>query len=157
MMQVIKFNSGPPSNFHIAPFWLPVPIAIDFGQREMEFKGTEWWFQAYKAGFAFDGTREMYEEIVEAETAREAKRLGRLVPLDEDELRMWNGFQAVQAMLEGCLAKFWQNEECQRWLLNTGDAHLVEHRSDPVWGDNMDGSGRNLLGLVLELVRAQIK
>jgi len=52
-------------------------------------------------------------------------------------------------MLETCLLKFTQNKRLKRVLLETGDAHLVEHTgNDSYWGDGGDGSGENKLGQV---------
>jgi hypothetical protein len=47
-------------------------------------------------------------------------------------------------------------------LLATNDAHLVEHTSnDSYWAEGGDGSGKNMLGLILmearELLKIQMK
>ena len=60
--------------------------------------------------------------------------------------------------------KFLQNKDIQEKLLLTGDAKLVEHdtrRHDMYWGDGGDGSGKNMLGVVLmevrEIIREEIR
>ena len=54
-------------------------------------------------------------------------------------------------------AKFTQHADLRQLLLDTGDRKLVEHTSnDDVWGDGGDGSGKNLLGVLLMQVRAEL-
>ena len=61
-------------------------------------------------------------------------------------------------MKEALLAKFRQNLDIKRKLIETGDALLVEHRkADKYWGDGGDGSGKNRLGVTLMFVRKVIK
>lgn len=155
-LEVLKIERGPLLNFWVSPFWLPTPISVDFKEREREFRGVEWWYQANKVAHV-GGSLDQYLEIAESKTAREAKNLGRLVEMDEDDIRTWNGFEAVKTMTEGCLAKFWQNENCANLLRETENKFLVEHRPDPIWGDNMNGTGQNLLGHILMLVRSVIR
>jgi len=51
-------------------------------------------------------------------------------------------------------AKFSQHGGLRVLLLSTGDAELVEHTAnDRYWADGGDGSGRNMLGCILMLVR----
>ena len=61
-------------------------------------------------------------------------------------------------MFEAVRAKFTQHEELRKILLATGDAEIVEHtRKDNYWGDGGDGSGRNMLGKTLMLVREELR
>ena len=54
--------------------------------------------------------------------------------------------------------KFSQNKEIGKLLLATNDAHLVEHTSnDAYWADGGDGSGKNMLGLILMDTRELLK
>lgn len=42
-------------------------------------------------------------------------------------------------------------------LIGTGDARLVEHTDrDSFWGDGGDGRGKNMLGRILMVVRAEL-
>lgn len=51
-----------------------------------------------------------------------------------------------------------QHAELAAMLLATGDAKLVERtENDAYWGDGGDGSGRNMLGRILEEVRAELR
>ncbi len=60
-------------------------------------------------------------------------------------------------MAEAVLAKFTQHLNLHSLLLSTGDAKLVEHTElDANWGDGGDGSGRNMLGLILMEIRGQL-
>jgi ribA/ribD-fused uncharacterized protein len=147
------FDRGWPSNFHVAPIEMYVP----FMQKDYVFPTNEHYFQAMKIGICNGGTREMFYDIQQASTAMEAKRLGRQVPLDQEELIMWDTTDAVCAMVECNMAKYTQHEHLRQLLVETAPRPIVEHRPDPIWGDNMDGSGRNLLGKTLELVRAAVR
>nr|WP_052702820.1 NADAR domain-containing protein [Paenibacillus beijingensis] len=50
--------------------------------------------------------------------------------------------------------KMEQHEEVKQILMSTGNCLLVEHTSnDSFWGDNGDGTGRNMLGQILMEVR----
>lgn len=152
-MKPLLFSGGIPSNFYKAEIILPRPIDL---LKEDSFPTNEHYFQACKVAISHAGTIDMYREIRDADSAAAAKRLGRAVPLDDSELNEWNNYEAIVSMLQCNLAKYTQNLECKDWLLSTLGRHLVEHRRDPIWGDNMDGTGENLLGKTLELVRATL-
>ncbi|HDS7112709.1 TPA: NADAR family protein [Klebsiella aerogenes] len=48
------------------------------------------------------------------------------------------------------LEKFKQNDDVRHILLSTGSSWLIEHaRNDNYWADGGDGSGKNMLGIVL--------
>ena len=71
---------------------------------------------------------------------------------------MLEGRLRDQVMLDALRAKFSQHAELRETLLGTGDAELVEHtRNDSYWADDGDGSGKNMLGKLLEQVRAELK
>lgn len=55
------------------------------------------------------------------------------------------------------MAKFTQNKKLKSLLLATGDVKIIEHTSnDRYWGDGGDGSGNNMLGIILMEVRDAI-
>lgn len=152
-MNYVDVSKGPGSNFYPAPIELPDLVK---SSRNIVYASSEHYFHASKVAYCNLGTWEMFREIVAAETCMEAKRLGRAVPLDEDEIKEWDEYAGPIAMLEANLAKFRQNAECRRWLRGTKGRPLVEHRKDPRWGDNLDGTGLNLHGKILEVVRAVV-
>ncbi len=56
------------------------------------------------------------------------------------------------------LEKFKQHKEIREILLSTGNARLLEHtKNDFYWADGGDGSGKNMLGVILMEVREQLK
>ena len=70
--------------------------------------------------------------------------------------RNWDSMRQ-SVMKRALLAKFTQHADLRQLLLDTGDRKLVEHTSnDDVWGDGGDGSGKNLLGVLLMQVRAEL-
>lgn len=83
----------------------------------------------------------------------DAKRLGRRVRLRDD----WE-YTKDKVMYDICMAKFMQNENLARLLIETGDAILIEGNTwgDRVWGV-CDGAGENRLGKILMRIRSEIK
>jgi predicted NAD-dependent protein-ADP-ribosyltransferase YbiA (DUF1768 family) len=94
------------------------------------------------------------------------KALGKKVKHYDNEKWGQNRFRLVA---EGVLAKFQQNEDLRKYLLNTGNDILVEASpTDEIWGIGLSESdakvtpperwkGQNLLGKVLMDVRSQVK
>lgn len=82
-----------------------------------------------------------------------AKRAGRNVLLRQD----WEDIKE-QVMYEVCFAKFTQNPDLGKKLVETGDAILVEGNdwNDRVWG-MVKGVGQNKLGKILMRIREEIK
>ncbi|MGH1343607.1 MAG: NADAR family protein [Nannocystales bacterium] len=120
---------------------------IDLGGQR--WPTTEHYFQAMK--FA-DAT--LRERIRTASGPGEAARMGRRFPgLRSD----WEAAKE-DVMMDALRAKFAQHHRCQRMLLNTGDAELIEHtRNDFYWADGGDGTGRNRLGVLLMQLRAELR
>ena len=122
------------------------PIELD-GQR---WRTTEHYFQAQK----FAGTPHA-EEIRRARTPGVAARMGRerKRPLRPD----WESVK-VDVMTRAVRAKFSQYDDLRALLLGTGEAPLVEHTDrDRYWGDGGDGSGKNMLGVVLMRIRDELR
>jgi len=118
--------------------------------KEKTWKTSEHYFQAQK----FAGT-EFEEKVRLAATPKEAADLGRnrKFPLRKD----WEEVKD-DVMREALRAKFTQNKELKQILLETGDAELVEHTAnDNYWADGGDGSGRNMLGVLLMELREELK
>lgn len=114
------------------------------------WKTSEHYFQAQK----FAGT-EFEEKVRQAPTPMESANLGRnrKFPLRKD----WETVKD-DIMREAIKAKFTQNKDLKKILLETGDALLVEHTAnDNYWGDGGDGSGQNMLGKLLMELREELK
>jgi ribA/ribD-fused uncharacterized protein len=123
--------------------------------RMLTYPTVEHRFQAMKTiAMVFDGsTAIVHDAIARAANPHEAKRMGRELQIDADA---WDAI-SYDEMMKANQAKFEQHPDLLEELLATGFARLVEHRPDPVWGDNMDGSGKNLQGKVLMTVRANLR
>jgi hypothetical protein len=81
-----------------------------------------------------------------------AKRLGKGVVLRFD----WEEVKD-QIMYDICLAKFTQNPDLAKALIETRDEELIEGNTwgDRVWGQ-VDGVGENRLGKILMRIRAEL-
>ena len=79
----------------------------------------------------------------------QAKEMGRSISLRPD----WEEIK-INVMYEICKAKFTQNENLKRSLLNTGNAELIEGNNwgDKIWGQ-VNGIGENNLGKILMRIR----
>jgi len=111
---------------------------------------SEHYFQAQK----FAGTPHE-EQVRQASTPRVAAEMGRdrSRPLRSD----WAAIKDA-IMREAVYAKFTQHPDLTEKLLETGEARLVEHtRNDNYWGDGGDGTGKNMLGILLVEIRDQIR
>ncbi len=141
MKKIIKFyNTDKPygcfSNFYASTFELDGHI----------WKTSEHYFQAMK----FEGT-EHYDLINQAKTPMVAAKMGRdrTRPLRKD----WEEVKD-HIMYKALKAKFDNDEELRKILLSTGDAILIEHtRNDSYWADGGDGTGKNMLGILLMKLR----
>ena len=83
----------------------------------------------------------------------EAKRLGRRVELRQD----WEDIK-YDVMYQVCKAKFLQNRDLMKRLIETGDAELVEDNTwnDTIWGV-CNGVGENHLGKILMRIREELQ
>ncbi len=127
----------------------------NFSRHRVFLKGKSWrtsehYFQAQK----FVGTPHE-EEIRHAQKPMLAANMGRdrKRPLRKD----WESVKD-NVMREAVFAKFLQNEDAKSTLLGTQNALLVEHTAnDGYWADGGDGSGKNMLGIILMEVRGAIR
>lgn len=122
------------------------PIIIE-GKK---YATTEHYFQSQK----FVGTQ--YEELViNASSPGESAKLGRnrSYPLRKD----WEDVKD-NIMYTALIAKFTQHKDLQQHLLDTGDAQLIEHTTnDRYWADGGDGTGKNMLGILLMKLRQELQ
>lgn len=145
MSEDIKFYSvgeafGEFSNF------APYPIKLD-GKM---WPTSEHYFQAQK----FNDER-YKEKIRKTKPPMQAAILGRD---RKKKLRNdWNSVK-INVMRKVLEAKFTQYDELMELLQNTGDSKLIEHTyNDSYWGDGGDGSGKNMLGILLMELRDKLK
>lgn len=123
----------------------------NFYQAEVIYNGirysnNEAAFQAQKV--ESDADRYQFAKL----SPSDAKRLGRRVTLRKD----WEAIKD-NVMYEICLAKFKQNEDLKKQLLETGNEPLEEGNDwgDMVWG-TVNGVGENRLGKILMRIRAEL-
>lgn len=135
-----------------------------FTHRNFEFVNAEQAMMAEKAWLFSDfGT---LQQILECESPRAVKALGRLVQNYDD--RLWSTHR-LDRVVDINYEKFSQNSIMLKQLLDTGDAVLVEASPvDKIWGigiaeDHRDCSnpnkwpGLNLLGEALMIVRQRLR
>jgi N-glycosidase YbiA len=126
----------------------------NFYESEFDLDGKTWrtsehYFQAQKwRGTALEG-------LIRKQTSPlRAARIGR-----GRQVRLRSDWEKVKdyVMLSAVRAKFEQNPQLKQLLVATGSAKLIEHtESDAYWGDGGDGSGKNMLGQILEKVRSEL-
>ena len=127
----------------------------NFSHYGFELDG-KWWmtsehyFQAQK----FHGTK--YEEIIRLlNNPMKAAQMGRNrnLPLRKD----WEEVKDT-IMKNAVLEKFKQNKNICEVLLSTGEDCIVEKTTnDYYWGCGSDGSGKNMLGIILMEVREELR
>lgn len=126
------------SNFHVSE------TVID----GKTYQTLEHWFQCMKT---VDVTAR--EDIRLAATPGQAKRLGRKCALRGD----WEAVK-ISVMRKGLLHKFDIGTSFGSYLLQTGDAFLIEGNTwgDRFWGQ-VNGEGQNWLGHLLMARRAELR
>jgi ribA/ribD-fused uncharacterized protein len=111
---------------------------------------TEHYFQANK----FIGHPD-YHELCAIISPKDVAKAGRdrSRPLRSD----WE--QVKDDVMRKCvLRKFQTHVDIRELLLSTGDEQIVEHTvNDKYWADGGDGSGKNMLGIILMETRLYLK
>ncbi len=136
----ILFSNNYLSNFYPSPF-------VD--NDGLQWPTGEHYFQAHKF---FGISQKQFDAVRNASNPGKAKQLGRLYRLRND----WEQVKE-DIMLQALRYKFLQNSMLLELLLKTGNSELIEHRPDPYWGDNIDGTGKNRLGALLMVVRDEFQ
>ncbi|KXS15548.1 hypothetical protein M427DRAFT_98663 [Gonapodya prolifera JEL478] len=151
-------HNGPITPSCFSQFY-PVQFEVD----GLVFQTAEHAMMAAKAQFF--GDDQSLQSILAASTPGQAKMLGRRVQrFEEKEL------DAVRydIVVKNNMSKFSQNDEIAEFLLDTGDAILVEASpSDHQWGVGLglknpsvhvpsEWKGKNLLGFALMVVRERL-
>lgn len=149
-MNELLIRGGILLNFSPHGFWGMHPFRLEL----VWYPTNEHFFQSGKSLCSNRGAT-VHEMVMEYADPGGAKSAGRNPGIGLDVER-WNNVIAPRRMLEGLVLKFTQNDEAREALFATGLRPLIEHRPDPIWGDNMDGSGKNLMGIGLMYVRDKL-
>ena len=134
---------------------VPYGCFSNFSAHGFEHDGLWWptsehYFQAMK----FVGTPHV-DAIRRAPTPKIAANMGR-----ERKRPLRPDWEAVkdEIMRQAVLSKFTRHDDIRALLLGTGDEEIVENApSDCYWGCGADGSGKNMLGIILMEVRATLR
>ena len=127
----------------------------NLSEYEIMIDGKQWptsehYFQAMK----FEG-KNYIEKIRKTKRPNIAAQMGR-----DRSVKIKRGWDSmrVNVMTNAIRAKFTQHQELHDLLLSTGDRRIIEHTSnDAYWGDGGDGSGKNMLGVVLMKIRDELR
>lgn len=114
-----------------------------FAVDDVYYRTNEHYFQAMK----FIGSEKDMQDVIRAATPKQAATIGRdrKRPLRSD----WETVKD-NIMRAGVLRKFETHQDIQEILLATGDALIVENApGDRYWGAGADGTGKNMLGIIL--------
>ena len=145
-----------------SPFsnWHPSEFTLD----GVKFKNTEM-HMMYKKAMLFSDA-ETAEEILKAKHPKECKALGRKVKGFDKEIWEEN---CKRFVYDGNYAKFTQNQNLHKALMDTGDTKICEASPyDKIWGIGLDEKnakiteeanwpGQNWLGEVLTALRNDLK
>ena len=130
------------------------PIKVD----GLEWASVEHYYQAAKLGAVRSAKGEAaWNEIRQSASPGQTKSLGGKVEFVPD----WND-RRIGTMAEALCQKFAPGTAAAEELLGTGQRLLIHETNwgrngDPFWGAGHDGSGRNLLGHMLENAREHLR
>jgi ribA/ribD-fused uncharacterized protein len=151
---------GKPVGEFVLSQWYKSPFVVN----GVMYKTAAHWMMGRKA--LLFGDRDTFNRILEADRPEEVRALGHNIK-DFDEIK-WIEWR-YEIVKEGNFHKFTQNKKLRNYLLNTGDAVLVEANPvDEVWGIGLMAdskfiknpyawNGLNLLGFALMEVREYLK
>ena len=140
--------------------WYPAPFVV----AGVTYHTAEHWMMAQKA--LLFGDRANYSAVINSETPKQAKALGREVLGFDDNLWLQHRYAIV---VQGNIHKFNQHSALAKYLLATGDKVIVEASPvDAIWGAGLAEDsehihniyawrGLNLLGFALMEVRDLIR
>ena len=96
-----------------------------------------------------------FTAVQNASSAGKSAKMGRdrNRPLRKDWEEVKDGI-----MMDALRYKFSQHEDLKEILMSTGNAKLIEHtKNDRYWADGGDGSGKNMLGILLMQLRDEFR
>ena len=141
----IKFYStkdeyGCFSNFSAHPIWIG----------SHKWPTSEHYFQAQKFTNGQD-VEDIRLEISPMKAAQIGRDRNRPIFSDWDDRK-------ITVMRRALWAKVLQHDDVYDCLLNTGNARIIEHtKNDNYWADGGDGTGKNMLGILLMEIRTKIQ
>ena len=136
----------------------------EFTENGITYNGTEQYMMAKKAHFF--GDTESYDLIMSMKEPWDQKAQGKKVKNFNKE--HWENY-CRPMVRQGNMLKFSQNPELKQYLMNTGDAEIVEASpTDTIWGiglaendprayDKSQWRGTNWLGIAIMEVRDEFK
>lgn len=153
------------ANGAVAPFTMPLEQIPGDGITYPPLQTEPSWdtVDHYVAAMKFPNSPEHQMAIQQASSASEAKKMGvnRTFPVRTD----WDSIR-IRVMKAALLAKFRQNPELRKLLVDTKDKRLLYATTDAFWGEgsiNQDqiakgaiGKGQNTLGKLLQDVRTDL-
>ncbi|GER89807.1 hypothetical protein KDW_39690 [Dictyobacter vulcani] len=137
---VVRFQAPARGALYLANDY-PVPITVD-GHMYAMVEHAYWALATTDA--------DARERIMDASTAGEAQNIGQQAPLRAD----WN-IVRLAVMTRLVRAKFQQHPDLAERLMATGDGRLLNGQDRSRYWGALD-QGRNWLGRILELVRAEL-
>lgn len=121
--------------------WYESPFTVN----KVTYKTAEHWMMAQKA--LLFGDKNNYDKIIDAESPKEAKKLGQEVINFDSEIWDKHKFEIVRA---GSIHKFIQNKEMGEYLLCTGQSIIAEASPvDAIWGTGMAQDHKDIYNLYL--------
>ena len=157
-MQIACFHNTNDENGYLSNLFLS-----DFTLGKLTFSSMEQ-YMMYQKAICFNDTKTA-SEILRTSDVGHIKALGRMVANYNENY--WNGVRQI-IIYEGLLAKFSQNQNLAKLLIDTKNALIAECAvNDLIWGiglslENPDRlhpkkwKGKNLLGYALMMVRTKM-
>lgn len=144
-MEHIKFYKVN-DDFGFLSNFAPYQIFID----GLIWPSSEHYFQAAK--FFNEEIRAKIRQLNSAmDAATEGRKRSNNIREDWDEIK-------IDVMRRAIKAKFFQHHDIMQKLLATGEAKLIEHTiNDNFWGDGGNGTGKNMLGVLLMELRQNLE
>jgi ribA/ribD-fused uncharacterized protein len=153
----------PSQNFLVDKACLSQWWPCSFTNEGKFYNSAEQWMMAEKARLFSD--QERLELIMNSNDPKKIKEIGRNIKFFDESV--WD-HRKYDAVFEGNLLKFKQNEELKSFLISTGNSVLAEASPhDRIWGIGMsqdeakgrtplEWKGQNLLGFALMEVRKEL-
>lgn len=157
-MQVVCFHNLNEENGYLSNWFLS-----DFTLDHLTFSSMEQ-YMMYRKALCFNDSK-IASDILKTKDVGQIKALGRMVSNYNENY--WNGVRQI-IVYEGLLAKFSQNYNLAKLLIDTEDSLIAECAvNDLIWGIGLSmknpdrinpqkWKGKNLLGYTLMMVRSRL-